>query len=97
MEIKKLKKKRKLKYISTEPLRVYYASYTPDGKLWCANRNPHEVVGMSNHIPGITYTKLEYFEVTNGDQPWTPDEEMINHPRTQGYADLYKDRDEDTE
>lgn len=97
MEIRKLKKKRKFKYISGNPLRVYYASYTPDGKVWCDGRSPHEVVGMSNHIPGVTYTKLEYFEVTNGDKPWTPDEAIINHEKTQRYADIEKIWNEDEE
>ena len=73
-----------------------YTSYTPDGEVWRSGRNPYEVIGMSSHIPGITYTKLEYFEVTNGDQPWTPSEELINHKQCTVYANLSKDDEDDS-
>lgn len=86
-ETVKNKKKKKFKYISEELIRTYYASYTPDGKIWCSTRNPYEVVGRSQHIEGITYTIIEYYEVTDGDLPWTPTEEVLTDHRTLHYIE----------
>lgn len=94
--MKRNKKKKWFKFVSKEPIGIYYASYTPDGKVWCSGKNPFEVIGLSKHIEGVRYTILEYYEGTDGDQPWAPPEEVMTDHRTLEYASLVDEEDEDT-
>ena len=52
-----------------EPVRTYYRSLTPDGKLWCETRDPEEVIERSQGMD-CTFERVDVYEVTEGWQPW---------------------------
>lgn len=58
-----------------EPVRTYYRSLTPDGKLWCESRDPDEVVQRSEG-EGITFERSDVWMVTQGWKHWNPTEEQ---------------------
>lgn len=55
---------------ASDPVRQYYRSLTPDGKLWCESRDPEEVRRMSVS-KGCTFERLDVYEITEGWKPWT--------------------------
>ena len=54
----------------SQPIRTYYSSYTPDGKLWCQTRDPEEVRERSKG-KDCTFERYDVYErgVTSA---WVP-------------------------
>lgn len=52
-------------------VRTYYRSFTSDGRLWCESKDSDEVIGVSKGQK-CTFERVEYFEITDGWQPWEP-------------------------
>lgn len=51
------------------PFRTTYRSLK-DGKLWCESADPDEVIASG----GDALEVMRHYVVTNGWQPWNPDE-----------------------
>lgn len=53
------------------PVRRWYASYTPDGSLWCESSDPAEVLERSRGR-GCTYAVIVTYE-RHVREPWDPE------------------------
>ncbi len=51
---------------------THYRSIRPDGTMWCESKNPREVI-ESAEGEGWQFERLDYYRVTAGWQPWTPE------------------------
>lgn len=52
---------------------VWYRSSLPEGGVWCETSSLEEL--RQHDVPGLIYTRHEVYEVSDGWQPFDPDQE----------------------
>lgn len=71
------------------PVLVFYRAINKDGTLLIKDRSPHETIGRTLKDDVDHYERIECYQVTPGWKRWKPSKEIVEHPRTKRFAQLY--------